>query len=109
MFPGRRAILSAQTAKSQKVYRPDGTCIRVYWDGLDVHFSGGRTDRAAIPSKLLQYLEQTFTSELFLEVHPKAIILFGEGYGGYIQESGPRYSKTESFMLFDAVYGTSGL
>ena len=46
----------------------DGTNIRVYWDGHKVEF-GGRTDRANIPSHLLNKLIDTFcnneTEELF--------------------------------------------
>ena len=37
----------------------DGTNIRVYWDGHTVSF-GGRTERAQIPTQLLDYLLATF-------------------------------------------------
>ena len=39
----------------------DGTNIRVYWDGHKVQF-GGRTDRAEIPTHLMNYLNNTFST-----------------------------------------------
>lgn len=82
----------------------DGTNIRVYWDGHAVTF-GGRTDRAQIPTHLLDYLLATFKTneaeqifeEKFGETH---VILFGEGYGPKIQNGGS-YRSDVSFILFD--------
>lgn len=82
----------------------DGTNIRIYFDG-ELHFIefGGRTNKAEIPKFLLDYLNEKFTVEL-LEPEfkdSKTVVLFGEGYGGYIQSAGKKYRKDISFILFD--------
>ena len=84
----------------------DGTNIRVHWDGHRVEFAG-RTDRATIPAKLLEYLEKTFGGEVneqIFEEHfgDKDVILFGEGYGAKIQNGGD-YRADNSFILFDVM------
>ena len=84
----------------------DGTNIRVYWDGHKVQF-GGRTERAQIPSDLVNYLNATFgTSEaeqIFEEKFGETeVILFGEGYGPKIQNGG-LYRNDVSFILFDVL------
>lgn len=61
----------------------DGTNIRVHWDGHKVEF-GGRTDKAQIPSKLVNYLNDTFgtseAEEMFEQVFGETdAVLFGEG------------------------------
>jgi hypothetical protein len=82
----------------------DGTNIRVYWDGHTVTF-GGRTERAQIPTHLLDYLLATFKTneaeQIFEEKFGETpVILFGEGYGPKIQ-SGGNYREDVSFILFD--------
>ena len=82
----------------------DGTNIRVCWDGHTVTF-GGRTDRAQIPTHLLDYLLATFKTneaeQIFEEKFGETpVILFGEGYGPKIQ-SGGDYRNDVSFILFD--------
>ena len=82
----------------------DGTNIRVIWDGYKVSFRG-RTDKAQIPSKLLEKLEEMFggfeMEEIFEQTFgEKTAILFGEGYGPGIQNGG-NYRKDVSFILFD--------
>lgn len=83
----------------------DGTNIRVYWDGHTVSF-GGRTERAQIPTQLLDYLLATFKTneaeQIFEEKFGETpVILFGEGYGPKIQKGGGLYRGTVSFILFD--------
>ena len=83
----------------------DGTNIRVYWDGHTVSF-GGRTERAQIPTQLLDYLLATFKTneaeQIFEEKFGETpVILFGEGYGSKIQKGGGLYRDTVSFILFD--------
>ena len=83
----------------------DGTNIRVYWDGHTITF-GGRTDRAQIPTHLLDYLLATFKTneaeQIFEEKFGETpVILFGEGYGPKIQKGGERYRDDVSFILFD--------
>ncbi len=83
----------------------DGTNIRIYWDGHEVSIAG-RTDKAQIPSHLMQYLAETFLikemeyvfEQMFGE---KETYLFGEGYGNKIQANGDKYSKNPKFILFD--------
>ena len=83
----------------------DGTNIRVYWDGHTVSF-GGRTERAQIPTQLLDCLLATFKTneaeQIFEEKFGETpVILFGEGYGPKIQKGGGLYRDTVSFILFD--------
>ena len=82
----------------------DGTNIRVYWDGHKVQF-GGRTERAQIPSDLVNYLNSVFgtneAEQIFEEKFGEMpIILFGEGYGPKIQNGGA-YRNDVSFIMFD--------
>ena len=86
----------------------DGCCIRVCYefqvDGtFPVVLFGGKTDNAQIPAKLANYLKDKFTVELFKQTFPDAneVMLFGEGYGGYIQSAGKNYIPEPSFILFD--------
>lgn len=84
----------------------DGTNIRIYWDGHTVSF-GGRTDRAQIPTHLLNYLMSTFKTAEAEQVFEEKfgdtpVILFGEGYGPKIQKGGS-YRDDVSFILFDAM------
>lgn len=62
----------------------------------------GRTDKAQMPPKLLEYLSGHFTVGLLNEVFPDVteVMLFGEGYGAKIQ-SGGYYEAEQRFVLFD--------
>jgi len=90
----------------------DGTNIRIFWDGHKVTM-GGRTDNAQLPADLVQYIHDLFitneSEQLFeqkfgaTEVH-----LFGEGYGGKIQ-NGMAYSKEKKFIMFDVMVGDTFL
>lgn len=86
----------------------DGTNIRIYWDGHTIEIAG-RTDKAQIPSHLLEYLKSIFLTvemeyvfeQMFGE---KETYLFGEGYGFKIQNNGGAYFKNNKdvgFILFD--------
>jgi hypothetical protein len=84
----------------------DGTNIRVHWDGHKITF-GGRTDRAQIPSHLVNKLSEIFlnneTEELFEQKFgEKEVTLYGEGYGVKIQ-SGGAYRPDVGFILFDVM------
>ena len=82
----------------------DGTNIRVIYDAkIKTLEFRGRTDNAIIPTKLLDYLNKQFKISKFQKVFKGEniqVILFGEGYGGYIQH-GNKYRKDISFILFD--------
>lgn len=82
----------------------NGTNISVCWDGHTVTFNG-RTERAQIPTHLLDYLLATFKTneaeQIFEEKFGETpVILFGEGYGPKIQNGGS-YRSDVSFILFD--------
>ena len=84
----------------------DGTNIRVCWDGTDVTFEG-RTDKAQIPTFLLEELTQMFPPEKFSMFDTDApVVLYGEGYGARIQKGGGNYIPDGvSFILFDVRIG----
>lgn len=86
----------------------DGTNIRIHWDGHRITF-GGRTERAQIPSHLVNKLSEMFlnneTEELFEQKFgEREVILFGEGYGIKIQNGGA-YRPDVGFILFDVLIG----
>ena len=86
----------------------DGTNIRVGWDALNKEIIfAGRTDRAQIPSFLLEKLEQIFTVDKLENLFPDTpLILFGEGYGARIQKVGKHYIPDGvDFILFDVRIG----
>ena len=89
----------------------DGTNCRILYEAVcettyrNVEF-GGKTENAQIPAKLANYLKDKFTFELFKQALPdaKELMLFGEGYGGYIQSAGKNYLPEPSFILFDVYF-----
>lgn len=91
----------------------DGTNIGVVWDGHKVSFQG-RTERAQIPSHLVNALNDMFgnnqAEELFEQMFgEKSVILFGEGYGAKIQKGGLYMPDRCSFILFDVYMVDSGI
>lgn len=84
----------------------DGTNIRIIWDGHKVEFRG-RTDKAQIPSELLNRLLELFGGDANEQIFEqnfgeKEIMLIGEGYGAKIQNGG-NYRQDQDFILFDVV------
>lgn len=82
----------------------DGTNIRVYWDGHKVQYLG-RTDKAQIPSQLMNRLIELFGGDVNEEIFEQhfgenEVMLIGEGYGAKIQ-SGGDYRSDNDFILFD--------
>ena len=82
----------------------DGTNIRIYWDGHKVSYYG-RTDKAQIPSQLMNRLIELFggntNEEMFEQTFGETpAMLIGEGYGAKIQ-SGGDYRDDNDFILFD--------
>lgn len=82
----------------------DGTNIRILWDGHKVSYYG-RTDKAQIPSQLMNRLVELFGGEVNEEIFEQhfgevPVMLIGEGYGGKIQNGGA-YKETSDFILFD--------
>lgn len=88
----------------------DGTNIRVMFQDGNLTF-GGKTDKAQMPSKLVQYLQNKFfpllpefRSHFIREGEFADVCFYGEGYGGKIQAGG-KYNKEERFVLFDVKIG----
>ena len=88
----------------------DGTNTRVHWDGHKVTL-GGRTDRAQIPTDLVNFLTEKFCTneaeELFEQKFGETeVTLYGEGYGRKIQGVGSLYIPDGvSFIMFDVMIG----
>lgn len=84
----------------------DGTNIRVMFDGENLTF-GGKTDRANIPSPLVNRLNERFLPQKpFFRGHfPDGVCLYGEGYGAKIQKGGGNYGPDQDFVLFDIKVG----
>jgi hypothetical protein len=77
--PELKYLANAEWVWTEKV---DGTNIRVMWDGHSVTF-GGRTDKAQIPTHLVNKLNELFggtNKEEIFEQHfgDVPVILFGE-------------------------------
>jgi len=94
---------------NQWVYteKVDGTNIRIMQKDGKITF-GGKTDRAQMPVKLVERLNDTFLpmAEKFTEVFRGAdVCLYGEGYGAKIQKGGGNYRKDQDFVLFDVKIG----
>lgn len=85
----------------------DGTNIRIVWDGHRVSYYG-RTDKAQIPSQLMNRLIELFggdtNEEMFEQKFGETpVMLIGEGYGAKIQKGGGDYREDNDFILFDVV------
>ena len=90
----------------------DGTNISIVWDGHKVEFYG-RTERAQIPSHLVNKLNELFggetNEEMFEQIFGETpMILYGEGYGYKIQKGGD-YRDDVSFILFDVYQPTNDI
>lgn len=82
----------------------DGTNIRICWDGHKVSYYG-RTDKAQIPSQLMNRLIELFGGNINEEMFEQKfgetpVMLIGEGYGAKIQNGG-NYREDNDFILFD--------
>ena len=83
----------------------DGTNIRIYWDGHKVSYYG-RTDKAQIPTQLMNKLIELFGGDINEEMFEQKfgatpVMLIGEGYGAKIQKCGGDYRQDNNFILFD--------
>ena len=83
----------------------DGTNIRIIWDGHKVSYYG-RTDKAQIPSQLMNRLIELFGGNINEEMFEQKfgatpVMLIGEGYGAKIQKCGCDYRQDNNFILFD--------
>lgn len=84
----------------------DGTNIRCIWRDGKLSF-GGRTDNASIPAPLMNWLNANVTAEKLGECFKQSnVILYGEGFGGKIQQGGG-YAPEQKFILFDVLVGTT--
>ncbi len=82
----------------------DGTNMRIIYTE-DKLLIRGKTDKASIPTFLLEALQGIFTIEKVKAIldNPieQGLCLYGEGYGAKIQKGGGDYNKGNSFRLFD--------
>jgi len=81
----------------------DRTNVRVLFDGEAITF-GGKTDRAQIPTLLMERLNEKFLPKLdvFKEIFgANRVCLYGEGYGAKVQSGGGKYLQDQDFVLFD--------
>lgn len=83
----------------------DGTNIRVYPNRDPEYRFAGRTDRAVLDPRLRFNLHTIyFRAEIMERANAmfdgKEVCLYGEGFGGHIQ-NGRRYAQDERFVLFD--------
>ena len=80
--------------------------IRVFPGLLGMEWAG-KTDNAQIPGSLNSHLQAKF-SPLFFELVEKLgpeFCLYGEGFGGKIQNGTARYGVEQKFVLFDIKVG----
>ena len=85
----------------------DGTNIRIMFQDGKITF-GGKTDRAEIPNKLVNRLNEKILPliDKFVEIFNDAdVCLYGEGYGAKIQKGGGNYRADQDFVLFDIKIG----
>ena len=88
----------------------DGTNISIVWDGHKVSYHG-RTERAQIPTQLLDRLIELFGGDVNEQIFEqnfgeRQVVLYGEGYGAKIQNGG-NYKDTQDFILFDVMIGNN--
>ena len=84
----------------------DGTNISIVYDGHTIEFHG-RTEKAQIPSHLVNRLNTLFGGETNAQMFEQKfgnaeVILYGEGYGVKIQNGG-LYRDDVDFILFDVM------
>lgn len=97
-----KALAASPWEWTEKV---DGTNLRIHWDGHKVAF-GGRTENAQLRMDLIEFLQDTFTEELFeQQFGENEVTIFGEGVGPGVQKGSGRYADEASIILFDAFLG----
>ena len=69
----------------------------------------GRTDNAALPAKLVNWMVDKFLHpsrlETLKEKFPDGATLYGEGFGAGISKGGGNYGPDQTFILFDVRVG----
>jgi len=104
-MPEFEYLLDCEWIFTEKI---DGTNIRILWDGEHITFAG-KTDKAEIPSFLLENLHLIFAGKqvLFSEIFggAKEVCLYGEGFGDRVKKAGKKYREDSSFILFDVKVG----
>lgn len=84
----------------------DGTNIRIMFNKGELILRG-KTDKAQIPSDLLNSLNKKFIplKSKFFEMFENGVCFYGEGYGTKIQKGGSNYRQDQGFVLFDIKIG----
>lgn len=85
----------------------DGTNIRLHYDGRHVTI-GGRTDRAQLPTDLIEALRPYADVDIWRYVFDADcddVTIYGEGYGAGIQKGGGNYRPDKGLIVFDVKVG----
>ena len=85
--------------------KADGTNVRIYWDGDNIHVLGKRA-KSQLPKFLEAKLKEEFApkEEIFEELFGrKEVVLIGEGIGPRIQGVGKCYAPEPTFILIDVL------
>ena len=110
LLEGEYSLLEFEYLKKNKwvfTEKVDGTNIRIMFKDGKIIF-GGKTDRAQIPNRLVNQLNNKILPLLdkFVEIFNDAeVCLYGEGYGAKIQKGGGNYRDDQDFVLFDIKIG----
>ena len=72
------------------------------WNGRVLRF-GGKTDNSQIPVKLINVLQDKYTSEMMKYIFgtENQVCVYGEGYGAGIQKGGNYLSDSVDLISFD--------
>ena len=85
----------------------DGQGIRIIWDGFKVQYDG-REDNSSIQADVRRFMDELiktlepYFEEIFRE---KPCVVYGEVYGGTVQNGNKRYSPTVKLAVFDVRVG----
>ena len=81
----------------------DGMNVRIIWDLEKLDFRG-KSDSAQMPGRLLEKLNERFSTEQFKELYPDTpMTIYGEGYGAKIQKGGDYIEDGNDFIAFDVL------
>lgn len=99
-----RMLSSLQWHWTEKI---DGMNIRVIYEDGKIRFAG-RTDRANLPGQLVNTMNELFIGKesLIGEIFDgRNAVIYGEGYGGKIQNGSSTYGPEQLFIAFDVMVG----
>ena len=99
------ALLTETSVPFRWTEKVDGTNIRIQLFPNGSFKVGGRTNNAQIPATLLQHLysdlDLTERQREYNVVQDGPIVIYGEGFGGSIQNMGEIYGPEPQFIVYD--------